>query len=239
MRPLTVAALAGSAVVATTAAPAVTAVGPLRRRLAPGLAGTWAGDRIALTFDDGPDAASTPAFLDLLARHGRRATFFVLGEQARSEGALVRRMAAEGHEVAVHGWSHRCTLALRPGDTAPALRRATEVVEDLTGAAVRWYRPPYGVLSTPTLLACRGLGLRPLLWTAWGRDWERSATPERVVASVLRTLRPGGTILLHDTDLHARGDWHTTYAATDRLLSGPLRELEVGRVSAAAGVLTT
>jgi hypothetical protein len=83
-------------------------------------------------------------------------------------------------------------------------------------------------MSAEAWLACRSLGLAPVLWTAWGRDWERSATPERVVATVLRTLRPGGTILLHDTDVHGRGDWRGTFHATDRLLSGPLAGSEVG-----------
>ncbi len=213
---------------AVNAAPAVTAIGPLRRRCAPGLSGVGAGDHIALTYDDGPDPTSTPAFLDLLARHGRRATFFVLAAQARAVPALVRRMVDEGHEVSVHGWTHRSAATFAPTGLGRRLRDAKHCVEDLTGAEVSWYRPPHGVLTTDALWACRELDLRPVLWTAWGRDWERSATPPRIVRSVLRTLRPGGTILLHDTDLHARGDWRTGLRASDDLLSGPLRDTAVG-----------
>jgi len=230
VRPGGVAALAGVATLAAAAAPAVTAVGPVRRRVAPRLSGAAPTEHVALTFDDGPDPASTPAFLDLLARHRRRATFFLVGAQAVAAPRLVRRMAEEGHELAVHGWTHRCTLAIPPTRLSQQLRDAKHAVEDLSGSAVSWYRPPYGVLSTETLLACRSLDLAPVLWTAWGRDWERSATPPRIVSTVLRTLRPGGTILLHDTDLHARGDWHGTFGATSDLLAGRLRSADVGPV---------
>lgn len=85
------------------------------------------------------------------------------------------------------------------------------------------------MLSTEALLACRTLALSPVLWTAWGREWERLATPATVVATVQRTLRPGGTILLHDTDRHAPyGDWHRTLDATAHLLAGPLDNITVG-----------
>ena len=222
------ASLVGVGAVAAARSPAVVAIGPLRRRLMPGLAGVGTGAHVALTFDDGPDPASTPAFLDLLARRDRRATFFVLGAQAQAAPSLLRRMVEEGHEVAVHGWRHRCTAATPPGRLVAELRAAREVVEEATGRRTWWYRPPYGVLTAEAVLACRGLGLTPVLWTAWGRDWERSATPDRIVSTVLRTLRPGGTILLHDTDLHGRGDWRHALEATARLLTGPLAGSDVG-----------
>jgi peptidoglycan/xylan/chitin deacetylase (PgdA/CDA1 family) len=137
-------------------------------------------------------------------------------------------MSHEGHEVAIHGWSHRCTAAVPPTRLGRELSAARRTVEDITGTPVTWYRPPYGVLTTETLLATRGLDLRTVLWTAWGRDWERSATPSRIVATVLRRLRPGGTILLHDTDQHARGDWRNTLEATAALLDGHLEAANVG-----------
>lgn len=222
------AATAAVAAVAAVAAPALTAVAPLRRRLPGPVSGTGTGEHVALTFDDGPDPASTPAFLDLLADHHARATFFVLADQARAVPGLVRRMVDEGHEVAVHGWTHRCALGVPPTRLTRQLADAARCVEDVTGVAAAWYRPPYGVMSTEAHWACRSLDLTPVLWTAWGRDWERSATAPRIVTTVLRTLRPGGTILLHDTDLHARGDWRHALEATAALLSGPLLDAPVG-----------
>lgn len=218
----------GAVAGASAVVPSLSAVGPLRRRWLPRLAGVAPGSHVALTYDDGPDPRSTPAILDLLARHDRRATFFVLGAQAQAAPALVGRLAAEGHEVAVHGWTHHCTQLLRPGMLTRQLRDARSCVEDLTGAPVCWYRPPYGVMSLEAHRACRTLGLGPVLWSAWGRDWERTATPGRIAATVLRTLRPGGTVLLHDTDLHGREDWRRTHEATRILLAGPLRTATVG-----------
>ena len=209
--------------------PALTAIGPLRRALTPQLSGISPNTHMALTFDDGPDPASTPAFLDLLARANRRATFFVLGAYAKPNAALLNRMTAEGHELAIHGWTHRCTAAVPPTRLAGELRAARHEVEDIVGIAVAWYRPPYGVLTTDALLACHKLALTPVLWSAWGREWEARATPERITRSVLRTLRPGGTILLHDTTRHSpRGDWRRTLHATDALLSGALATAQVG-----------
>ena len=227
------AALAAGAVVAD-ALPLLASVGPLRRRITPGLAGITAGPHIALTFDDGPDPRSTPRFLELLARHDRTATFFLLGAFVAENAGLVREMAAAGHELAVHGWDHRCVALKRPGLLAGEVRRTADLLEDLTGEAVRCYRTPYGVTTTEALLAARSTGLRPVLWSAWGRDWERGATPQRIVRSIDRTLAPGGTLLLHDTDRTAApGSWRRTLVATEVLLErwhadgshvGPLRD---------------
>lgn len=207
--------------------PALASVGPVRRAVLPRLAGRSDRDHVALTFDDGPDPESTPAFLDLLARHDVRATFFVLGAQVAGNEDLLRRMVAEGHEIGLHGWDHRCTVLVPR--LYGLLARARGHVEHASGVPLRWYRPPYGVLTTETLLASRRLGLEPVLWTAWGREWERRATPERIVRSVTTTLRPGGTVLLHDTDRHAPyGCWRRTYAATERLLDGPLSDVAIG-----------
>ena len=201
------------------AGPAVASVAPLRRTFLPGLAATSPLHRIALSYDDGPDPGSTPAFLDLLDRYDVRATFFVLGEHVAAHRDLVTRMAASGHELAVHGWDHQCVLLKRPRTLREEIGRTVDLLRDVTGRPVRWYRPPYGVLSTPALLAARSAGLRTTLWSAWGRDWERRATPARICRTVERRLRPGGTVLLHDTDrTSAPGSWRRTLAASDLLL---------------------
>jgi peptidoglycan/xylan/chitin deacetylase (PgdA/CDA1 family) len=86
-------------------------------------------------------------------------------------------------------------------------------VEAATGVRPRWFRPPYGVLSGGTLRATADLGLTPVLWTAWGRDWLPS-TGERVAATVRAGLAPGGTVLLHDSDCTSSpGSWRATAAA--------------------------
>ena len=200
--------------------PALTSVPHLRRALAPRLSGIVAAPRIALTYDDGPDPASTPHFLALLERHEVRATFFLLGAHVQENADLVRDMAAAGHELAVHGWDHRCLAWKRPGALARELRSTRGLIEDVAQVAVSRYRPPYGVMTGEGLVASRRAGLETVLWSAWGRDWSANATPAGIVRKVSQALRPGGTVLLHDTDrTSSPGSWRRTLAASELLLS--------------------
>ncbi|GAA1017466.1 polysaccharide deacetylase familiy protein [Acrocarpospora pleiomorpha] len=215
------------------AGPAATWLPSVRRRL-PGLSGVGDPGHVALTFDDGPDPRSTPRFLAELRRLGCRATFFVLGTALERHPDLGRAIVAEGHEVAVHGWRHDNALTTRPGRVAAEIGRAAALVESVTGARPVWYRPPYGVLSWETLVAVRRLALRPVLWTAWGKDWTDSATPDSVLATLTPGLRGGATLLLHDCDLSGAGErWRSALGALPRLVDrchamglrvGPLRD---------------
>src|SRR5699024_2399261 len=94
-----------------------------------------------------------------------------------------------------------------------------EVLAPLAGRPVRWYRPPYGVLTGQGVLAARRAGLTPVLWSAWAKDWAAGVTGDDVLATVGPGLRGGATILLHDTDAYAaRGSWRATLAALPRLV---------------------
>ncbi|MDF3298897.1 polysaccharide deacetylase family protein [Streptomyces tropicalis] len=222
------------ALAALHAAPVISTFGPLRNTAMPRLAGKGRPDHVALTFDDGPDHLSTPRFLDLLQARGLRATFFLLGSMLVRSPGLAQEMAAAGHEIAVHGWHHRPLLVRGPRATYDDLARARDAVADVTGRPPALFRPPYGVMTTHAHLACRRLGLTPVLWTCWGEDWRRRATPRSVRDTVLRDLRGGGTILLHDSDCtSATGSWRTTLRALPPVLDacrsrgwqvGPLRE---------------
>jgi peptidoglycan-N-acetylglucosamine deacetylase len=203
---------------------------PVRRGLRlDGLSGVSHRRHVALTYDDGPDRASTPAFLDLLERLGVRATFFVLGAHVRDHG-LLAAIDAAGHELAVHGWDHRPVALHRPRELRDGLARTRDLVSDVTGGPVRWYRPPYGFVTARARRAATSLGLTTVLWSAWGRDWSRAATPASVTRLVTAQLRPGGTVLLHDSDrTSAPGSWRTTLAATERLVPAWRADgLEVG-----------
>lgn len=229
-------ALAAATVVGGVAewGPMLTSLPHLRRAALPGMSGLSTRHHIALTYDDGPDPASTPSFLKMLERHQVSATFFVLGEFVAKNRSLVIEMSAAGHELAVHGWDHQCLVWKPPGRLADQLRRTRHTVEDLTGVPVHWFRPPYGVNTGRGLLAARQVGLTPVLWSAWGRDWSRRATPESVATTVLRSITPGGTVLLHDTDRTAApASWRSTLAASELMLNrwrtedvpvGPLRD---------------
>src|SRR4051794_10744328 len=202
--------LAGAAVV--HALPALTARGRVRR-LTPGLAGEGRTGGVALTFDDGPDPRGTPAVLGVLADLGWHATFFLLGSQVRRHPEIARLVVDAGHEVAVHGTIHRNHLVRTPPALRRDLRFAAREITEVTGARPRWCRPPYGVFSAGTFWAAREVGLTPVLWTAWGKDW-RAGPPVQVAAEVMRTLRERGTVLLHDSDCPSRpGSWRSTVAA--------------------------
>jgi peptidoglycan/xylan/chitin deacetylase (PgdA/CDA1 family) len=223
-----IARLAGLALT-VQAAPALTSLAPIRR-FTPRLAGLGDPAHVALTFDDGPDRRSTPAFLDALDSLGVQATFFLLGRMLERDPGLGRELAAAGHELAVHGWAHRPTL-IRAGMHAD-LRRTKDLISSATGTVPRWYRPPYGVLTASALLAARRHDLTPVLWTTWARDWTASATPESILRTL--TIEPGSTILLHDSDCTSAPDsWKATLQALPAIVArtrargltlGPLRD---------------
>ena len=214
--------------------PAVAAIGPLRRLLLPGLAGTGDPRHVALTFDDGPHPEATPSLLGMLDRAGVRATFFLLGRMVDELPEVARQIADAGHEIGVHGYDHRLLTGRGPAATREDLDRAAATIIAVTGVRPRWWRPPYGVATTTALLEARRIGLRPVLWTCWGRDWTATCTPDSVFRSVLRKLDAGGTILLHDSDhAAAAGCWRSMLGALPAILTvcrarglavGPLRD---------------
>ena len=188
--------------------PAVTLLGVFRPELWPSLAGRGLADHVALTIDDGPDPVATPEFLDLLAARGVRATFFMLGAAVAKVPEIAAEVAAAGHDIGVHGWNHRPLPPQGPLATYDNLARARDRIAEATGRVPRLFRPPYGVLTGSALAAGRRLGMTPVLWTAWGREWRRAATPASVYATLVRGLDGGGTVLLHDSDRYAPpGSW--------------------------------
>jgi peptidoglycan/xylan/chitin deacetylase (PgdA/CDA1 family) len=229
-RPL----LAAAGLAVFQAGPGVTALGPVRRALFAGLSGRGAADHVALTFDDGPDTRWTPRFLDLLAARQVRATFFLLGAMTARAPGLAGQIAAAGHEIGVHGWDHRYLPLRGPLATFDDMRRARDTIASSTGATPRYFRPPYGVLSTSSLAAARRLGLTPVLWTCWGREWRPGSTPESVYASLASGLAGGATVLLHDSECTAPpGSAAAALGATARLLDEcGRRGLQVGPLGA-------
>ncbi|MCW3845018.1 polysaccharide deacetylase family protein [Micromonospora yasonensis] len=213
-------AAATLALPAFQAAPALAAVPAVRARFLPGLHGVGRPDRVALTFDDGPDPESTPRFLEVLAAHRVRATFFLLGTMLRRWPELGRQVVDAGHEVAVHGWAHDNLLLRGPVATVRDLARTRALIAEVTGRTPRFFRPPYGVLTGAALLGALRLRLEPVLWSCWGRDWTPSATGDTVYDTVRAGLAGGGTILLHDSSCTAApGAWRSALTALPRLLA--------------------
>lgn len=152
---------------------------------------------IALTLDDGPDPEVTPRLLDVLREHGVKATFFVLLTQVRRHPELLRRMASEGHEIALHGRDHQRMTYLSHTGAVSNLRSARSELEGHLGRPVRLYRPPFGSQSASTLLAARRAGLDVVAWSCDAADWvDRDI--DLVVDAAMARLRPGGILLLHE-----------------------------------------
>ena len=108
------------------------------------------------------------------------------------------------------------------------MERGAAAVEGAAGAPLAWHRPPYGLYSPAGLDAVRDRGLRPLLWSRWGKDWRRFTTPARIASLATANLRPGDVILLHDADFYSsRGSHERTVAA----LALIVRELKRQKIS--------
>jgi peptidoglycan/xylan/chitin deacetylase (PgdA/CDA1 family) len=152
---------------------------------------------IALTFDDGPGAV-TGAILDLLGRHSARATFFVLGSSIDGREDVLRRTAAEGHEIGNHLYSHRHPAQLSDEELRHELTSTSERIEEVLGTPPRLVRPPYGEDGERVGRVARELGHGPVvLWSVDPRDWEEPP-PEEIVRRTLAGVKPGAIVDLHD-----------------------------------------
>ena len=193
------------------------------------LAGTCG---VALTFDDGPHPEGTPAILDELSRASVHATFFVIGEQVERRPALLAEVAAAGHVIALHGYRHRWQSRLRAREVADDLTRGSAAIEDAIGRRPTLHRPPYGIYSPAGLATARAVGLQPLLWSRWGKDWRKFTTPQRIAARSTRGVGPGDVILLHDADFYSARNSHRRTAAALKVILTELSARELGTVLA-------
>jgi peptidoglycan/xylan/chitin deacetylase (PgdA/CDA1 family) len=174
---------------------------------------------VALTFDDGPHPEGTPAVLETLRERGALATFFLAGEQVERRAALAAEIVAAGHRVELHCHRHRNQLRLTPAMLLDDAERARAAIEDAGGQEIHDYRPPYGIFSAAGLRAVRSRGWRPVLWSQWGRDWTRSATPESIARKSTAAVCAGDVVLLHDADYYsAPGSWSRTASALPIIL---------------------
>jgi peptidoglycan/xylan/chitin deacetylase (PgdA/CDA1 family) len=217
-----IAGLAGAGLAATAIANAVPALAPV----VPAIGGSLpvvlrqeGAEGVALTFDDGPHPQGTPAVLETLREAGALATFFLAGEQVARRPALVAEIVAAGHRVELHCHRHRNQLRLTPRQLLEDADRARAAIEEAGGQALADYRPPYGIFSAVGLRAVRSRGWRPVLWSRWGRDWDRRATPGSIARRASAGARSGDIVLLHDADYYsAPGSWVRTAAALPVIL---------------------
>ena len=179
---------------------------------------------LALTFDDGPNDPYTGQLLELLARHQVRATFFLIGSFVRRRPELARAIRQAGHLLGNHTMTHPSLLWERPAQIREELVGCTSAIEDATGEAVKWFRPPFGARRPDVLRTAAELGLTPVMWNITAHDWDATdpkALAARVQSGILRNQRRhrGSNILLHDGGhLQLGTDRSVTLAATASLL---------------------
>ena len=158
---------------------------------------------LALTFDDGPNAIWTPKLLDLLAGHGVHATFFMVGQAAQREPALVRRVHDEGHLIGIHSFSHPSLARSSSERIRTELTESRSEIEQTIGSPVRFFRPPFGARRPAVFRIARSMGLTTVLWNAMTSDWAEPSTDkivERLTVKIDRLNRRGcaANIVLHD-----------------------------------------
>lgn len=175
----------------------------------------WHGCRnrnaVALTFDDGP-SADTEDVLDILADYQVPATFFMVGRQVETFPGIAQRVSAEGHGVGNHSYSHPIYLFHGSSETREQLQRTQDLISETIGVRPTVARPPGGVRTRAYFRAARSLDLRTVQWDVSGFDWKR-ISPRQIADNVLRRVRPGSIILLHDGDSEGKKDRRNTVVA--------------------------
>jgi peptidoglycan/xylan/chitin deacetylase (PgdA/CDA1 family) len=174
---------------------------------------------IALTYDDGPNDPHTLRLLEVLARHGVHATFFVIGRYVKQRPDIVREIVAAGHVVGNHTFTHPLLIFKSEEEIRQQLSTCRAALQDAIGESSNLFRPPFGGRRPAVLRIVRELGMEAIMWNVTGYDWNAppAATIERKVA---KQIRGGDVILLHDGGHKQIGaDRSQTVIATDRLIT--------------------
>lgn len=159
---------------------------------------TFAGDGVALTFDDGPHPVITPQVLDILDAARAVATFFVVGERVDDDPGLAREIARRGHALGNHTQTHRNLLLLSARRTSEEIRRCQKTVGDATATTPAVFRAPWGKLTRAARRECAAQGLVAYDWTIDPEGWPRPHAVDTMTAVALSAARPGAIIDLHD-----------------------------------------
>ena len=154
---------------------------------------------VALTFDDGPDPATTRRVLDALDEVRGKATFFVIAKKAEAHPDLVREMVQRGHEIGLHSYEHDRLFSLRSEERVrDDLEQGMRVLEEITGERPLFFRPPIGHTNPIIARVADELDLVTVGWSVSAGDGLASAVPRSVVNRVRRGLGDGAIVLMHD-----------------------------------------
>jgi peptidoglycan/xylan/chitin deacetylase (PgdA/CDA1 family) len=175
--------------------------------------------KIALTYDDGPNDLHTLRLLEVLAKHGAKATFFLIGSHVQQRPDLVREIASVGHTIGNHTFSHPLLIFKSDSEIRRELSDCRAAIQDAIGQHSNLFRPPFGGRRPATLRIARELGLEPVMWNITGYDW--NAPPAEVIErQISKRIRGGDVILLHDGGhIKIGADRSQTVLASDHLIA--------------------
>ncbi|WP_091020421.1 polysaccharide deacetylase family protein [Paenibacillus amylolyticus] len=162
--------------------------------------------QFALTFDDGPDPHYTPRLLDLLRQHQAKATFFVVGEHAASHPELIQRIHDEGHLIGIHNYIHKTNWLMRPRTVRDQIQRTGQIIHEVTGVKTCYYRPPWGIMNLFDFFSKKERKI--VLWSSMFEDWRSRVGAQRLTERMLKELRGGEVMLLHDRGTTLGADAH-------------------------------
>jgi len=155
--------------------------------------------RIALTFDDGPNEPYTSQALAILEQYGIKATFFVIGQNARRHPEICRRIVTAGNVIGNHSYHHHKSLCLRWGKAvAREVELAHQAIYECTGFEPKLFRPPHGFRTPWLMRTVRHLGYTVVTWDNMTGDWKADKSGEDIVRTIVQRAKPGSVIVLHD-----------------------------------------
>ena len=194
-------------------------MGPTSQFYGRNFSGLARGSRqLALTYDDGPNDPHTLRLLEVLARHGVQATFFLIGRYVQQRPDIAREIIQAGHAVGNHTFTHPLLTFKSDTEIRQQLSECRAALQDAIGEPSNLFRPPFGGRRPAVLRVARELGLEPIMWNVTGYDW--NAPPAAVIErKVAKQIRGGDVILLHDgghKEFGADRSW--TVKATDNLI---------------------
>lgn len=150
----------------------------------------------ALTFDDGPDPVYTPRLLQLLKQYNAKATFFVVGEHADHHRDLIQRMHEEGHLIGIHNYIHKTNWLMRPRTVRKQIQQTGQIIQEVTGVKSCYYRPPWGIMNLFDFFSQKDRKI--ILWSSMFEDWKSRVGVQKLTERMLKELRGGEVMLLHD-----------------------------------------
>lgn len=217
--------LAGAAVTVAAAAAGYQSMAPTGQWYGRTFTGLAKGTKqLALTYDDGPNDPHTQRLLEVLAKHGVSATFFLIGRYVRQRPEIVQEIVKSGHAVGNHTFTHPLLTFKSEAEIRGDLSACQTSLQDAIGQPSSLFRPPFGGRRPAVLRIARELRLVPVMWNVTGYDWNAPAALV-IEQKVTRQIRGGDVILLHDGGHRQMGaDRSQTVLATDRLIARYLSE---------------